>query len=394
MILDCVHERLMPTLKVKDVTFHTGQGAKLIGHLEDGTPHECIDFFTDAGTASLGYNSPQYRAVLETAYTQRIPAHAPNLARFAERDRAADRLCKLADMERVFFCNSGTEAVETAIKLARKHQASLGLKRTFVISHAGGFHGRTYASMAASDGPDYHYDGYGSLPAGFGHFDTISDLVEKAHGAAAVLLSPVYCNNDIRPLGEDFLEEVAEVCRDSGALLIYDEVQTGTGRTGAPTYGQGSGILPDIVAMAKGIGMGYPSAAVLARGKVAEAFTPGSHFSTFGGGPLACLFINAMIDWLEDERNLKDVRAKGRYIDITLQDMGWPGDPRHVGMLGAFDIDINGAEWARRCLENGLVVGVFHEGPGPVRVVPPLNVTYAELDAGFEIMDQTYKEMK
>lgn len=378
------HQYLMSTLDFRDVTFQSGEGAVLFS---DGKKY--LDFFADVGTASLGYNSPEQQHALARMIGQGIPLHAPNLYRFAERDRAAEGLCKLTEMDKVFFCNSGTEAVEAAIKLARKYQDGAKSRHT-IWSYKGGFHGRTYGGLSAGDGPRHHYAGFGPLLEGFEHFTEIGEIEPDA---AAVMLAPIFGNNDVAPYPPEWLHELRLYTKANGILLIFDEVQTGSGRTGAPTYAQKIGVKPDIITLAKGLGMGCPVGAALATSEVASAFTPGSHFSTFGGNPLSCVFVNEMVGWLSNRRNLEEVNQKGVIIRKALQEMEWPKNVRGEGMLIAFDMDKDGLEFSKVCLTGGLLIGAFRAGAGAVKVTPPLNTPLDQIYRGLAIMAEAHDKL-
>lgn len=379
---------LMNTLAFVDKTFEHGDGSWLV----DASGKRYLDFFCDVGTASLGYSSCEQIRVLEAMADYRIPFHAPNLFKFDVRTRAAERLCAATEMDKVFFCNSGAESIETAIKLARLHQHRHRSNRQTIFSMKGGFHGRTYGALSAGDGPPYHTEGFRPLLDGFEHFETIGDI-DFDH-AAAVLLSPVFGNNDVRELDERFLRDLAHFCRRNETALIFDEAQTGAGRTGGRglTYGQKVGVAPDIVAIAKGIAMGAPIAATLARGPIALAFTPGTHFSTFGGNPLCTTALNGMLDWLEDNHERAD--WLGEELKKRLRQLVWPQNVRGPGALMAFDVDVDTKALAAACLEEGLLIGAFRPGPGPVRLTPPLNILVDEVAEGMEMLDRAYQRVK
>lgn len=363
--------RLMSTLAFRDVTFVSGAGAKL--YTDNGEDY--IDFFCDVGTSSLGYNPPEMKHALERMLEQNIPAHAPNLYGFEERNRAADRLCAATGMDKVFFCNSGAEAVEGAIKLARLHKWKSGLGgATKVFSYKGGFHGRTYAGMAAGDGPVYHRQGFGGLPPDFHHFERIEDIHRDT---AAIILSPVFGNNDVIEYPRGWLMALRRHATEIGAVLIFDEVQTGSGRTGLHTYNQSLGGIADIITLAKGVAMGAPVGAVLAREPYASTFTPGSHFSTFGGNPISMVFVNGMLDWLG--RNLGVVERTGEYIRNAFHGLA---NVRGPGMLLAFDTQLDSLALAKACLEERVLIGAFRPGPGPIKITPPLNIRRDVLDDG------------
>lgn len=378
---------LMNTLKFKNLEFVGGKGPYLV----DSAGNCYLDFFTDVGTASLGYGCREHRVAAHALIDNVI--HAPNLFQYDSRNSASKRLCEATGMDKVFWCNSGTESVEAAIKLARKYQYDkmnrLGDRNFEIWSQWNGFHGRTYGSLAAGDGPEYHYEGFGQLPSDFRHF---KDIYEISPHAAAVILSPIFGNNDVRVPDYGWLKDLRQYTESNNILLIFDEVQTGMGRCGGFTYGQLCGIKPDILTLAKGVGMGFPVGAMLASEKVANAFTPGSHFSTFGGNPASCLYVSVMLDWLKTEGNLKSIREKGEIIKGTLE-INLDVDVRGEGMLLAFDSQVECLDLADRCLQRGLIVGAFRKGPGPVKITPPLNIELEDLNEGLIILCEVYKEM-
>jgi len=392
-------KHLMDTLNFKgDSVFSKGNESKLY---DANTGNWYIDFFTDTGTSSLGYGCAEHMQAIRTLLDNAYPIHAPNLFQHELRTSVAEKICRLTGFDRVFFCNSGTESVEAAIKLARKFQYDVcqggtgqtdtnNTYRRRIYSYQGGFHGRTYGAAAASDGPDYHFAGFGPYPEEFHRFQKISDINFDA--AAAVLIAPVFGHHDAQPYPEGWLRELRDECTNYGTLLIFDEVQTGSGRCGGITYAKKIGVQPDIICLAKGIGMGAPVGAMLASEEIAKSFTPGSHFSTFGGNPISLAFVDVMLDWLSEESNIARVNQVGTYMREAFEYMGWAKNIRGEGMLLAFDLDKNAMEFADRCMEMGLLIGAFRKNA--LKITPPLNATYAELAEGLLIMNTVYRLMK
>jgi len=293
-------------------------------------------------------------------------------------------------MDRVFFCNSGSEAVEASVKVARKTQFDRGCpERVNVYGWRNAFHGRTFGALALGDGPAYHHKGFGPHPAGFKRFHVIEDIRPDA---AAVCLAPVFGNYGLIVYPDQWIQDLRGYCDDNGILLIFDEVQSGSGRTGGITYGQRIGVLPDIVALAKGVAMGASCGACLARGDAAEALTPGSHFSTFGGQPLAAAFLNGMLDYLLAPGTIDDINDKGEFTRQQFREkLPWAKNVRGVGLMNGFDIDIEKLAFANECLKRDLLVGLFRPGPGPVKVTPPLTVTKDEIAWGVDVMAESYR---
>jgi len=371
----------MNTIDRREQIFLGGYGSWL--WTADGKRY--LDFHTDNGTACLGYGSSQKD--LFVSKLGRIPTHALNLYSFEERDKAAQGLCDATGMDKVFFCNSGAEAVEAALKLARKYQDKRH-GRFEIWSHRNGFHGRTYGSMAATDGPMYYREGFGPHLQGFHHFDKIEGIPDHA---AMVLLSPINGFNDVVLYPDGWLEELREYTAKREILLCFDEVQTGSGRCGAWSYGRKIGVVPDIACLAKGLAMGIPAGACLARAEVAAAFTPGTHYSTCGGNPFAMAGINAMLEWLTPAR-LEEINHKGQYLRQKLEARSWAGDVRGEGLMIAFDADLDARLFATKAAERGLIIGAFR--PSPIKLMPPLNVYLRELDTALEIMDAVYRGMR
>jgi len=372
---------LMSTVDRLSRTFIGGHGPYLIA--ADGA-EDVLDFFTDTGTASMGYNSPHALAALERIRSEGIPVHVPNICPFPERDRAAQRLCAATNMAKVFFSSSGAESVEAAIKLARLWHHKRDTGRSDIYAMSGGFHGRSLATVAAGDGPSYHTDGFGPLPDGFYKF---SEVEEIPRDAAAILLAPVFGHHDVRVLSRAFLRSLRTFADANDIVLIFDEVQSGSGRSGAWCQTRPQ---PDILCLAKGLGMGASVGATLANEKLAGTFTPGVHFSTFGGNPLQMVFVNAMLDALTPEL-LRSIHVDGDWFREQLERRWWVRSVRGVGLMIAFDIRGDARTFARLCGERGLIIGAWR--PNPVKIAPPLNIARRELEHGLAIMDEAAKEM-
>jgi len=371
---------LMSTVDYQPRTFVGGEGSCLID--DHGRRH--LDFFTDTGTASMAYNSTYASAALARFQSEGIPVHVPNICPFPERTRAAERLCRATNMSKVFFSSSGAESVEAAIKMARLWQHKQGAGRTDIYALAGGFHGRTLATVAAGDGPTYHTEGFGPLPGGFYKFN---DIDEIPGDAAAILLAPVFGHHDTRVYSRSFLRALRVHADAHGIVLIFDEVQSGSGRSGVWVQ---TNPRPDIVCLAKGLGMGVSVGATLANEKLAGTFTPGTHFSTFGGNPMQMVFVNAMLDALTPEM-LRSIHERGDWLRAQLTSRPWVRAVRGVGLMIAFDIRGDARAFARLCGDRGLIIGSWRSNP--VKIAPPLNIAQEDIERGLEIMDAAAKEM-
>jgi acetylornithine/N-succinyldiaminopimelate aminotransferase len=370
---------LMHTYPPPPVTFVRGEGS----YLWDDQGRRYLDFLSGLAVTSLGHAHP---AVADAIATQaRTLLHVSNLyGSLPGHDVAAtlDRL--LGGGGRVFFCNSGAEANECAIKLARKWG---GYGRFGVISAYGSFHGRTLATLHATGQPAKH-EAFQPLPEGFRHvaWDDL-DALEAAidPSVAAVLLEPLQGEGGVNPATAEYFQGVRAICDDRGLLFMVDEVQTGLGRTGNWFGFQGLGVRPDVVTMAKALGNGMPIGACWATADVADAFKPGDHATTYGGQPLATAAARATLAVMEAE----DVPARARVAGERLQRAlaGLPGvqSVRGVGLLLAMELDGKRAKRvAALALDAGLVVNPVTESA--LRLAPSLLVTPEELDEGVDIL--------
>ena len=378
---------LMPTYNRYPVAFERGEGARLLA--DDG--REFIDFGAGIAVNSFGHAHPHLKAALE-AQAEKL-WHTSNLYRIPEGERLAQRLCEASFADLVFFNNSGAEAVETAIKTARKYHAAKGQPERYrVITFAGAFHGRTLATIAAGGKPQY-MEGFGPACPGFDQVEP-GDL-EAAKAAitdetAAMLIEPVQGEGGIRVMDPQFLKGLRELCDEAGILLIFDEVQCGMGRTGRLFAHEWAGVKPDIMALAKALGGGFPIGACLATKEAAAGMTAGVHGSTFGGNPLAMAVGNAVMDIVEDPAFLEGVRAKAGRLNQKLAGLAasYPdvlAGVRGLGMMLGLECRAPNTEVAKAAFEAGvLVVGA---GDNVVRLAPPLTLEDAEMDEGLARLD-------
>ena len=388
--------RYVPNYAPKEMILDRGAGARMW----DIDGNEYVDLGAGISVTSLGHGDPELAEAL-AAQAGRL-WHVSNLY-FAEPVvRLADELCEASFADRVFFCNSGAEANEAAIKLARKH-ASLrhgGEKREIVTFH-GGFHGRTIATVTATAQPKYQ-EGFGPMPGGFRYCD-YNDVaaLDAAIGerTCAVLVEPIQGEGGVVPAEDGFLAAIAERCRAHDALLMFDEIQSGLARTGRLfAYEWEEGVVPDVVTIAKALGGGLPIGAMLVGAKAAETLQPGSHGSTFGGNPVAAAVARVVLRKLSSAELLANVERQGERLRKRLvalhNEIGFISEVRGKGlMLGAVLRD----EWAGRAGELGEVcrrhgVLVLQAGPDVVRFLPPLNITDAELDDGMDRFEAAMRE--
>ena len=344
---------VLPTYARVDLAFERGEGAWLY----TASGERYLDFASGVAVNALGHAHPKLiEALTEQAHKV---WHVSNLYRIPGAERLAERLCALTFADFAFFCNSGTEAIEGAIKMARKYQAVSGRPERFrIVTFEGAFHGRTLASLAATGNKKY-LEGFGPPTEGFDQVAYADlDAVKKAISpeSGAILIEPVMGEGGVRVVPHDFLRALRKLCDDRGLLLIFDEVQTGFGRTGKLFAHEHAGVTPDIMAVAKALGGGFPVGAFLATAEAAKGMTAGTHGSTFGGNPLAMAVANAVLDVIGNEDFLREVQLKAARLKQRLAEL----KDRH----GAVIAEVR---------SEGLLVGL--------RLVPPASAMVDELRA-------------
>ncbi len=370
------------------LAFERGEGAWL--QTSDGERY--LDCTSGIAVMTLGHSHP---ALVEALCQQaRKLWHVSNLYRIPEQEAAAATLARLSGLDRAFFCNSGVEATEAAVKIARRAMHHKGqTSRHTILCSEGAFHGRTIAMLAATDRPAFR-EGFGPMPEGFGHFsfgnmnDLRTQLLEDAQSGAptiaAVMVEQVQGDGGAKPLPAGFIKQLRDACDEVGCFLIADEVQIGVGRSGYLFSYEQSGIMPDIVAMAKGLGGGFPVGAVLAREEIAQALTPGSHGSTFGGNPLAMVAVKTVLDVLTGAGFLESVRDKSARLMESLiaigEESGGVFAPRGQGFLvGLAMTPPHEADAMITALQDNKVLAV-KAAENTVRLLPPLIISDDEID--------------
>ena len=384
---------VLPVYRRAEVSFERGEGA----YLFDTEGKRYLDFGSGIAVTLLGHAHPHLVEALKTQ-AEKV-WHTSNLYNVAPQQQLADRLVATCFADTVFFCNSGAEALECAIKMARRFQFQRGeTQRHRIVTFEGAFHGRTMATISAG-GQEKHLEGF--LPAleGFDHVPLGDlDALERAvtEQTAAVLIEPIQGEGGIRPAQQAFLEDVGALCDRHDILLMFDEVQTGMGRTGRLFAHQWSSVTPDVMALAKGLGGGFPLGACLATARAAAGMTPGTHGSTFGGNPLACAVGNAVLDVILDDGFMERVRSMAgelcqrarqlaeRYPDVI---KGVRGEGMMLGLV----CGPNNTEIAARLMQEGLLT--VPAGENVVRLLPPLvvgEVEIAEAAAALETVCRGY----
>ena len=370
---------LMGTYARQDVMFERGEGAWLIST----TGERYLDFTSGIAVNSLGHANPKLTAAL-TEQAGKL-WHTSNLFRIPGQERLAERLVAATFADQVFFCNSGTEAIEGSIKMARRyHHAAGHPERYRIITFKGAFHGRTLAALAAA-GNEKYLDGYGPQMPGFDVMPTMDmAAVEAAIGpeTAAIMVEPVQGEGGIRVMPPADLKHLRKLCDDNGLLLILDEVQCGIGRTGKLFAHEWAGIAPDIMAIAKGIGGGFPLGAFLATADVAKVMVPGSHGTTFGGNPLAMAVGNAVLDVVLEPGFLEQVQARALRLKQDLarikdENPDLVEDVRGIGLLMGLKIKTPVGDLQKACTAEKLLT--VTAGDNVLRILPPLTVTDEDL---------------
>ncbi len=373
-------DHLMQNYAPLPVTFEKGEGV----WLWDKTGNKYLDALSGVAVCGLGHAHPAIaKAISDQAHTL---IHTSNWYHIAKQEVLAERLTRLADMDRVFFSNSGAEANEAAIKLARLHGHDKGIQNPAIVVMEGSFHGRTLATLSAT-GNRKVQAGFEPLVQGFvrapyNDLDAVTSIARNNNHVAAVMVEPITGEGGIVIPDEDYLEGLRHICDENGWLLILDEIQTGMGRTGKMFAFQHSQIRPDIITLAKGLGNGVPIGACLARGKAAELFKPGHHGSTYGGNPLVCAAALAVLDTLEDEQLTERAAQLGtsmfEQLKTTLGEQPGVVEIRGCGLMLAIELDRPCSELMQRALDIGLLINVT--AGQVVRLLPPLILSDAEAE--------------
>ncbi|MDO8607809.1 MAG: aspartate aminotransferase family protein [Phaeospirillum sp.] len=384
---------VMPTYARIDLAFERGEGAYLFA--TDG--RRFLDFGSGVAVNALGHAHPRLVAALREQAGKLW--HCSNLYRVPGQESVAAKLVERTFADTVFFCNSGAEALECCIKTARKyHHAGGNPERYRVICAEGAFHGRTLATVAAG-GQKKHMEGFAPVVEGFDHvpygnLNALRDAITPQ--TAAILVEPVQGEGGIIPGDPDYLRRLRATADEFGILLMFDEVQTGMGRTGTLFAHEQAGIAPDIMGIAKGLGGGFPVGACLATEKAARGMTAGTHGSTFGGNPLAMAAAGTVLDVMAEPGFLAHVEQMGRLLRRRVEETcaAFPhviGEVRGLGLMLGLKAHIPNTELGARLLANGLLtVGA---GDNVVRLLPPLIIGEGEIDEAIDILSRTLDEV-
>jgi acetylornithine/N-succinyldiaminopimelate aminotransferase len=382
-----VTSHLLPTYARVDLAFERGEGAWLIA--TNGERY--LDFTSGVAVNALGHTHPHLVAAL-AEQAQKL-WHVSNLYQIPQAERVAQRLCEASFADVVFFCNSGAEAMECAIKMARKYQSANGRPERYrIVTFEGAFHGRTLATLAAG-GQKRYLEGFGPVVDGFDQVpfcDLAATRRAIAGETAAILIEPIMGEGGVRVVAPSFLKALRELADQNGLLLIFDEVQTGMGRTGELFAYQRAGVAPDIMALAKALGGGFPVGACLASSEAAKGMTTGTHGSTFGGNPLAMTAANAVLDVMLAPGFLDHVRRtalffKQRLAEIKDRYPSLIAEVRGEGLLTGLRALVPAGELVDALRAEKMIT--VAAGDNVVRLLPPLIVTEQEIAEAIARLD-------
>lgn len=378
---------IMHTYGRYDVALKSGKGA--VAFDENGKRY--IDVSSGIGVNSLGYCDEGWvKAVSAQAGTIQ---HMSNYFYSEQASNLAEKLCKFSGLSKVCFGNSGAEANEIAIKIARKYSFDkYGADRNEIITLRDSFHGRTVTTLSAT-GQDVFHNYFFPFTDGFkfvvaNDIDALKDAVSDK--TCAVMFEVIQGEGGVNILDKDYVKQLAEFCAERDILMICDEVQTGIGRTGKFYAFQNFEILPDLVTSAKGLGGGLPIGVCLCADKLKDVMGPSSHGSTFGANPVVCAGANYVVDTVADEKFLSSVEEKGEYLETKLRQLKEVKNVRRMGLMVGIEIEADAHDIAAKCVENGLLIIT---AKNLLRMLPPLTITQAELDEAVQILEKTLKEI-
>ena len=390
-IMENNNKYVMNTYKSFPVVLKEGKGS----YLWDVNGKKYLDFVAGIAVNVLGYADEEYIEVIKNQL-EKIH-HCSNLYINEPGVDLAEKLVKNSEFDKVFFCNSGTEAMESAIKLSRKYgYKNKGENASEIISMKNSFHGRSFGSLSATGQKKYH-EGFGPLLPGvkYAEYNNISSLEEMiSENTCGVILEVVQGEAGIYPIEIGYLKKVREICTEKDITLIFDEVQTGIGRTGKLFAYEIYGVSPDIIALAKGLGGGIPIGAMMAKDKFADAFKYGDHASTFGGNPIATAAGGHILDRLLDGGILKNAEESGKYLRMSLEKLkdkySSIEEVRGIGLMQGIELNIDIKEVIKDSLENGLLL--VGAGENTIRLVPPLIIKKEDIDLAIEILEKSLKK--
>ena len=381
---------IMATYSRFPVTLVKGKGS----YVWDDQGKQYLDFTSGIATCNLGHVPDAVKEKLEEQLQDLW--HCTNLYHIPNQEKLAALLAANSCGDQVFFCNSGAEANEAAIKLARRYANKVkGSGSSEVVTFQQSFHGRTLATLTAT-GQEKIQQGFSPLMPGFSYLpfndeEALEELTTRK--PAAVLLELVQGEGGVIPANPEWVKKLAEICKDNGILLMVDEIQTGIGRTGTLFAYEQYGIEPDVISLAKGLGSGFPIGAIIAKEEAAKGFEPGSHGSTFGGNPLATAAGLATVTHILETNLLKQVKEVVTYLDSQLEMLKekyeFIKNIRGKGLLKGLLVETNALDIVQKAIANNLLI--LTAGPNVVRILPPLTVTKEEINEFIEALEKTFQ---
>ena len=383
-------EKLFHTYNRYQICLEKGDGV----YLYDRDGKKYLDFGAGIAVFALGYNNKKYNEAIKAQVDNLI--HTSNYFYNEPAIKAAKAITEASCMDRVFFTNSGTEAIEGAIKLAKKYYYLKHNNSTDgeIIAMEHSFHGRSMGALAVT-GNKHYQEAFGPMIPGikfakFNDIESVKALINDK--TAAILFETVQGEGGVYPVEESFIKEVRKICDEKGILLILDEIQCGMGRTGTMFAYQQYGVCPDILTSAKALGCGIPVGAFLAKEEVANALVPGDHGTTYGGNPLATAATNAVLDIFKEDNILENVNTVGAYLEEKLEELVAEFDcveeRRGKGLMQGLQLSINPKDVISKALDNGLIL--FSAGTNVIRFVPPLVITKENVDEMIEKLKKCF----
>jgi len=378
----------LQTFKRYPLTFDHGKGS----HIWDVEGNEYIDMLGGIAVNSIGHCHPKVVKAIQDQAAKLI--HISNFYLSEPQVMLSKKLVELSGLDRVFFTNSGAESVEGAIKIARKYAHSIG-KGGNIISFENSFHGRTLATIAS--GKKAYQKGFEPIPQGFFQvpFNNIKTLKKAAdNNTAAIIIEPIQGEGGVNVADKIFLEALRTFCNEQRIVLIFDEIQCGIGRTGKMFAKEHFGVAPDIMTLAKALGSGVPIGAILSNEKVSSAIEFGDHGTTFGGNPLVCAASLATIEVIESENLMQQAEEKGKWIVAKILSFENPDikEIRGKGLMIGVEFNFETKPLVLKMLENGVLANATSDKV--LRLVPPLNISYEDLEKAMEILEKSLKELK
>lgn len=388
-IINSAEEKLIHTYNRYQIVLDKGDGV----HLYDKNGKEYLDFGAGIAVFALGYNNKEFNDAVKNQVDKLI--HTSNYFYNEPSVTAADALIKASGMDRVFFTNSGTEAVEGAVKLAKKYYfVKNGKADAEIIAMEHSFHGRSMGALAVT-GNKHYQEAFGPMIPGikfakYNDLESVKSLVTDK--TAAIIFETVQGEGGVYPATKEFIEGVRELCDKKGILLILDEIQCGMGRTGSMFAFQQYGVKPDILTSAKALGCGVPVGAFLASEEVAKALVPGDHGTTYGGNPLAGAAATKVFELFEKQKVLENVKEVSAYLEKKLDELKNKVDViverRGMGLMQGIELSVNPKDIIAKALDNGLIL--FSAGTNVIRFVPPLVISKADVDEMIEKLEKCF----